>query len=171
MLIYILDDSLLDSNVLKDIIENGDIEKKFTINIENNPTIGKKFILNNYNNIDLLFLDIQMPKINGIDILRNMIENNISIPTIIYSDFINQYKSDINQFNILKSLKKENILSDNENNQKIIAEIFVQLNFYKSCMLLNKTLSDFIKKRKKYNGDLYNILNDLKKNIANGYKV
>lgn len=71
--ILIADDNLYYAKVLMNIINNS-INNVKVVNI---ATDGKETIeeLNNYNNIDVILLDLKMPVISGLDIMRKFDEN------------------------------------------------------------------------------------------------
>jgi two-component system LytT family response regulator len=54
------------------------------------------------NKVDLLFLDIQMPKMNGIDFLKN----NTSLPPVIFTTAFSEYAIEGYELNILDYLLK-----------------------------------------------------------------
>ena len=54
------------------------------------------------NKVDLLFLDIQMPKMNGIDFLKN----NVSLPPVIFTTAFSEYAIEGYELDILDYLLK-----------------------------------------------------------------
>lgn len=81
----IIDDELDSIETLKWKLENYCNEVSI-LNTFNDPTKGLEFLKNN--SIDLLFLDIQMPKLNGFDILQAFPAINFDVIfTTAYDDF------------------------------------------------------------------------------------
>jgi DNA-binding response OmpR family regulator len=80
--ILLLEDDKLFAESLIDFFESEDFEIDLAIN-------GEEFLEKNYNlNYDLYLLDINVPKINGIDVLKLIKDNNDTTPTI----FLTSYK-------------------------------------------------------------------------------
>ena len=81
--ILIVDDSALMRRVLSDII---DTDKRFVqADAANNGLEAYDLIVTNPSAYDLIILDINMPKMNGIQLMEKMEEKNIHIPTLIVS--------------------------------------------------------------------------------------
>jgi two-component system, sensor histidine kinase ChiS len=82
-----------------------------------NPKDGLDFIHHNYNNIDIIMLDIMMPEINGFEVLKEIKQNgNLAhLPVIlqsgVYNDdnLIDNVKQSIAGF-LMKPYTKENVL-------------------------------------------------------------
>src|SRR6185369_11049586 len=88
----IIDDEPIARKVLQEFIE--DIEFLELVGQAENPL--KAMSLLNTNDIDIIFLDINMPKINGIDFLRNSKTNAIVIMTTAYTDYaVDAYGLDV----------------------------------------------------------------------------
>ncbi len=81
--ILIIDDSALIRRVLSDII-NSD-ERLQTEDIAANGIEGLDLIVTNPTRYSAILLDINMPKMNGIEFLQKMNKHNIKIPTIVVS--------------------------------------------------------------------------------------
>ena len=81
--ILIVDDSALMRRVLSDIIDS---DKRFILSdAAGNGLEAYDLITTNPGKYDLLVLDINMPKMNGIQLLEKLNEKKIHIPTIMVS--------------------------------------------------------------------------------------
>ena len=81
--ILIVDDSALMRRVLSDIIES---DKRFVLtDSANNGLEAYDLIVTSPSKYDLIILDINMPKMNGIQLMEKMNEKNIHIPVLIVS--------------------------------------------------------------------------------------
>lgn len=81
--ILIIDDSALMRRVLSDIIESDDRFEVFGVAI--NGLDALSVMLRDADKIDAVFLDINMPRMNGIEFLRELKEHNIQTTIIIVS--------------------------------------------------------------------------------------
>ena len=81
--ILIIDDSALIRRVLSDII-NSD-ERLQAEDIATNGIEGLDLIVSNPTKYSAILLDINMPKMNGLEFLEKMNKHNIKIPTIVVS--------------------------------------------------------------------------------------
>jgi DNA-binding LytR/AlgR family response regulator len=94
----IIDDEPVARKVLQEFIE--DIDFLELVGEAENPL--KAMSLLNTNEIDIIFLDINMPKINGIDFLKSSTINSSIIMTTAYAD----YAVDAYGLNVLDYLVK-----------------------------------------------------------------
>ncbi len=81
--ILIIDDSALIRRVLSDII-NSDA-RLLAEDIATNGIEGLDLIVSNPSKYSAILLDINMPKMNGLELLEKMNKHNIKIPTIVVS--------------------------------------------------------------------------------------
>jgi len=79
----IIDDEPVARKVLREFID--DIDFLEVTGEAESPLKAISFL--NNNDVDILFLDINMPKINGIDFLKNSRTNAIVIMTTAYADY------------------------------------------------------------------------------------
>lgn len=79
----IIDDEPLAVELLQDFVKK--IDSLELINSFNNAIDAVSFI--NHNNVDLVFLDIQMPHFSGIDFLNTIEKKPLVIFTTAYSDY------------------------------------------------------------------------------------
>jgi len=79
----IIDDEPLAVELLQDFVQK--VESLELINSFNNAIDAVSFI--NQNNVDLVFLDIQMPHFSGIDFLNTIEKKPLVIFTTAYSDY------------------------------------------------------------------------------------
>ena len=88
----IIDDEPLAVNVIKNFIEEiNNISVKETFN---NAIDALAFLKNN--NVDLIFLDINMPLLNGLDFIKNLENKPIIIVTTAYDEYaIKTYELDV----------------------------------------------------------------------------
>lgn len=68
-------------------------------------TNGYELLSSNINNLDIVFLDIKMPEIDGITIGRKLKENNHNIIIFIITSF-NEYLDDAMRFHVFRYLSK-----------------------------------------------------------------
>ena len=80
--IMIIDDSALMRRVLSDIINQ--TEQYQVICTVNNGKAGLEAI-HKYPQVDLIFLDINMPVMGGVELLKKMKREKLEIPTIVFS--------------------------------------------------------------------------------------
>ena len=79
----IIDDEPLAVNVIKNFIEEiNNISVKETFN---NAIDALAFLKNN--NVDLIFLDINMPLLNGLDFIKNLENKPLIIVTTAYDEY------------------------------------------------------------------------------------
>ncbi|MSS62991.1 chemotaxis-specific protein-glutamate methyltransferase CheB [Velocimicrobium porci] len=81
--ILIIDDSALIRRVMSDIINSDG--KLQVAGIASNGIEGLDLIMTNPKDYDAILLDINMPKMGGLEFLEKMNKNNIKIPTIVVS--------------------------------------------------------------------------------------
>lgn len=81
--ILIIDDSALIRRVMSDIINSDG--KLQVAGIASNGIEGLDLIVANPKKIDAILLDINMPKMGGLEFLEKMNKSNIKIPTIVVS--------------------------------------------------------------------------------------
>jgi DNA-binding LytR/AlgR family response regulator len=88
----IIDDEPLAVNVIKNFIEEiNNISVKETFN---NAIDALAFLKNN--NVDLIFLDINMPLLNGLDFIKNLENKPLIIVTTAYDEYaIKTYELDV----------------------------------------------------------------------------
>ncbi|MFH6998493.1 LytR/AlgR family response regulator transcription factor [Flavobacterium sp. FlaQc-57] len=117
----IIDDEPLAINVIKNYLEP--IENYDVINTFTNPIEGLNFLKNN--NVDVLFLDINMPVLDGINFLKSLENPPLVIITSAYSEFaIETYELDVLDFlvkpvefpRLMKALNKAGKRLENKNN-------------------------------------------------------
>ena len=77
--ILVVDDERSIRNTLKDILEF----EKHQVTLAENGKQGLEAALNNV--FDLIFSDIKMPEMDGIELLENLIEKDIEVPIIMIS--------------------------------------------------------------------------------------
>ncbi len=82
--ILLLEDDELFSQTLVDFLE----ESNFSVDVASD---GEEALLKSYeNHYDIYLFDINVPKLNGIELLKTLRNNNVQIPTI----FLTSYKDD-----------------------------------------------------------------------------
>lgn len=88
----IIDDEPLAINVIKNYLEP--IENFEVINTFSNPIEGLNFLKNN--NVDVIFLDINMPVLDGINFIKSLENPPLLVITSAYSQFaIETYELDV----------------------------------------------------------------------------
>lgn len=88
----IIDDEPLAINVIKNYLEP--IENFEVINTFGNPIEGLNFLKNN--NVDVIFLDINMPVLDGINFIKSLENPPLLVITSAYSQFaIETYELDV----------------------------------------------------------------------------
>lgn len=112
--ILVLDDSALMRRVLSDIINK---TEEYHVAFEAaNGVEGLEIIEKNH--VDMIFLDMHMPKMNGVEFLRFLKENNIHIPVVIISGYSKRDTKDTIEALALGAIefvrKPENVLRDRE---------------------------------------------------------
>lgn len=78
--ILVLDDELEISKILEKFLRNNGFEV-----IATNEASKALEIVNSQQKLDLMILDIKMPKMNGIEFLQELDKNKIQIPAVILS--------------------------------------------------------------------------------------
>lgn len=140
--ILIIDDSALMRRVLSDIINK--TEQYQVSGMASNGEEGIELILQS-NNVYLIFLDINMPKLSGVDVLRYMKKEHIEIPVIVFSAIAERDNADtiealsLGAMDFLK--KPSNILVNMESfRRKVMQEL--------SCLDENQEESSVVVKEK-----------------------
>ncbi|WP_428228426.1 LytR/AlgR family response regulator transcription factor [Flavobacterium sp.] len=117
----IIDDEPLAINVIKNYLEP--IENFEVINTFSNPIEGLNFLKNN--TVDVIFLDINMPVLDGINFIKSLENPPILIITSAYSQFaIETYELDVLDYlvkpiefpRLMKTLNKISKRLENKNN-------------------------------------------------------
>ncbi|KQW99621.1 LytTR family DNA-binding domain-containing protein [Flavobacterium sp. Root420] len=117
----IIDDEPLAINVIKNYLEP--IENFEVINTFSNPIEGLNFLKNN--NVDVIFLDINMPVLDGINFIKSLENPPLLIITSAYSQFaIETYELDVLDYlvkpiefpRLMKALNKASKRLENKNN-------------------------------------------------------
>jgi len=157
----IIDDEPLAINVIKNYLEP--IENYDVINTFTNPIEGLNFLKNN--KVDVLFLDINMPVLDGINFLKSLENPPLVIITSAYSEFaIETYELDVLDFlvkpiefpRLMKALNKAGKRLENKNNplqENSIESPFIFLKIDKKRMkkiflneiLVIESLKDYLK--------------------------
>ena len=161
MKIYIIDDSMSDALLTRSVLEK--YNKNFEFIIENDPIVAKQLISTKNLDINLILLDLNMPKFDGIQMLEYMSEKNINIPVIVCSNFINQYENEINKSKVLQTMDKKEFPNCKTSD---MIDIFMKLNAVKSCMILSDKLKNLKYKNNK-RVEFYDKINSLKKELKN----
>ncbi|MFH7019274.1 LytR/AlgR family response regulator transcription factor [Flavobacterium sp. FlaQc-47] len=157
----IIDDEPLAINVIKNYLEP--IENFEVINTFSNPIEGLNFLKNN--KVDAVFLDINMPVLDGINFIKSLENPPILIITSAYSQFaIETYELDVLDYlvkpiefpRLMKTLNKISKRLENKNNipQENIPEspfIFVKIDkkrmkkiFFNEILVI-ESLKDYLK--------------------------
>lgn len=114
MKIAICDDSLTDAKLLRDICMQNSLLSESTIDIFTCSTDLLNKYKSNTANFDLLFLDVEMPGLNGIDLgkeIKVISKKNILVFTTNYPQFaIDAYDCEAFHY-ILKPCNKEKVFS------------------------------------------------------------
>ena len=117
----IIDDEPLEINVIKNYLEP--IENFQVINTFSNPIEGLNFLKSN--NVDVIFLDINMPVLDGINFIKSLENPPLLIITSAYSQFaIETYELDVLDYlvkpiefpRLMKALNKVSKRLENKNN-------------------------------------------------------
>ena len=157
----IIDDEPLAINVIKNYLEP--IENYDVINTFTNPIEGLNFLKNN--KVDVLFLDINMPVLDGINFLKSLENPPLVIITSAYSEFaIETYELDVLDFlvkpvefpRLMKALNKAGKRLENKNNplqESSVESPFIFLKIDKKRMkkiflneiLVIESLKDYLK--------------------------
>lgn len=158
----ILDDEPLAIDVIKKYIENSnDI---FLLDSFSSPIQALKFINENKKKIDLIFLDIQMPELDGIEFMELIPENSAVILTTAYSNYaIESYKFNVIDYllkpfsfsKFRKAIDKYHNISKNETHLDYIfinnSGSFLKIKFDDIILIKgNGDYIDFITEKKKY---------------------
>jgi len=157
----IIDDEPLAINVIKNYLEP--IENFEVINTFSNPIEGLNFLKNN--NVDVIFLDINMPVLDGINFIKSLDNPPLLIITSAYSQFaIETYELDVLDYlvkpiefpRLMKALNKASKRLENKNNipQETSPEspfIFVKIDkkrmkkiFFNEILVI-ESLKDYLK--------------------------
>ncbi len=120
--ILLIDDSALMRRVLSDIIN---ASKEYQVTYEAaNGFEGLNII--DQHDVDMIYLDMHMPKMNGVEFLRVLKENHVRIPVIIFSGYSKRDTKDTIDALALGALdfirKPENILRDRGDFENMILE-------------------------------------------------
>jgi len=157
----IIDDEPLAINVIKNYLEP--IENYDVINTFTNPIEGLNFLKNN--KVDVLFLDINMPVLDGINFLKSLENPPLVIITSAYSEFaIETYELDVLDFlvkpvefpRLMKALNKAGKRLEIKNNplqESSVESPFIFLKIDKKRMkkiflneiLVIESLKDYLK--------------------------
>ena len=106
MRICIIDDELLARKILEDYCAK--IDNLEIVLSTGNPLEFINFI--RVNSVDLIFLDIEMPELNGMEILRALVDPPKVILTTAYSEYaVESYNYDVADY-LLKPVKIERFL-------------------------------------------------------------
>ena len=90
--ILIIDDSALIRRVLSDIIKS---DKRFQVkDIARDGLEGFNLLLTNKGNYDAVILDINMPKMNGLELLAELVRVKNKIPVIVVSTLVKEGASE-----------------------------------------------------------------------------
>lgn len=117
----IIDDEPLAINVIKNYLEP--LENFEVINTFSNPIEGLNFVKNN--KVDVIFLDINMPVLDGINFIKSLEDPPLLIITSAYSQFaIETYELDVLDFlvkpiefpRLMKALNKISKRLENKSN-------------------------------------------------------
>jgi response regulator of citrate/malate metabolism len=80
MNILIVEDDPMVAHIHKHYIS--ELQGYSILGVFNNGLDALKYILKNYNEIDLIILDVYMPKMDGLELLKKIRENNINVSVI-----------------------------------------------------------------------------------------
>lgn len=123
--IIIIDDSALLRRVLSDIINQ--TEDYHVIAVAANGEDGMR-VIRNTAPVHLIFLDMNMPKMNGIDVLKQMKAEHITTPVVIFSAAMERESEDVIEALSLGALdflrKPENVLAKMDDFKAKIYRIF-----------------------------------------------
>lgn len=158
--ILIVDDNIDDIKRYCSILRSIDLAIQF--NSMNNSIDAIDYLRCNQNEIDLIILDLNMPNLDGIDFLNIMDSEEINVPVIICSQYIQKYSKEIDRFKVIKAYNK-NILSGNFSDN--IINIFLNLNNLKSCMIVDANINKLIKLENEKN-IVVDRLNEIKEKIS-----
>lgn len=123
--IVIIDDSALMRRIMSDIINK--TEHYQVVAAAANGEQGLQLI-HQLDNIYLIFLDMYMPKLGGVDVLKQMKDENITIPVVIFSTVVERSSADTIEALSLGAIdfikKPENILVNMEAFRKKVMHVF-----------------------------------------------
>jgi two-component system LytT family response regulator len=157
----IIDDEPLAINVIKNYLEP--IENFEVINTFSNPIEGLNFLKNN--NVDVIFLDINMPVLDGINFIKSLENPPLLIITSAYSQFaIETYELDVLDYlvkpiefpRLMKALNKASKRLESKNNNPLESSpespfIFVKIDkkrmkkiFFNEILVI-ESLKDYLK--------------------------
>ena len=109
----ICDDSIIDSNYVKELVINWSTKRKYQVNINVFPS-AETFLFHyeENKNYDVLLLDIEMGKMDGVTLARKIRSSNKSVQIIFitgYSDYIAEgYEVEALHY-LMKPLKEEKL--------------------------------------------------------------
>ena len=90
--ILIIDDSALIRRVLSDIINS---DKRFQVtDVARDGVEGLNLLLENKGGYDAVILDINMPNMNGLELMAEMANQRIKVPVIVVSTFVKEGAAD-----------------------------------------------------------------------------
>lgn len=95
---YVLDDEPLATDLMTDYI--GRLPDFELVGVSNSPSQGLQFL--QQSQVDVLFLDIQMPRLTGFDLLRPLAYR----PKVIFTTAYREYALESYQFDVLDFLVK-----------------------------------------------------------------
>ncbi len=123
--ILIIDDSALMRRIMSDIIDK--TEQYQVVAAASNGEQGLQLI-HQLESIHLIFLDMYMPKLNGVDVLKRMKEEHITIPVVVFSTVVERSSSDTIEALSLGAIdfikKPENILVNMESFRRKVMNVF-----------------------------------------------
>ncbi|MBE5943912.1 MAG: chemotaxis-specific protein-glutamate methyltransferase CheB [Lachnospiraceae bacterium] len=80
--VLVIDDSALMRRVLSDIIEN---TNEYKVAYTANDGIEALSVIEEYDDISVIFCDIVMPRMNGLELLKVLKYKNVDIPVVMFS--------------------------------------------------------------------------------------
>jgi two-component system chemotaxis response regulator CheB len=122
--IVVIDDSALTRRLMSDIINK--TEQYQMLSTASNGEEGLKLI-RQLENVHMIFLDMNMPKLGGLDVLKQMKREGITIPVVVFSAVVEHSSADtiealsLGAIDFLK--KPENILVNMESFRKKVLNI------------------------------------------------
>ncbi len=121
--VLLIDDSALMRRVISDIIDKTE-DYKVTFEVSNGLE-GLEVL--DCEDIDIVVLDMHMPKMNGIEFMRVLKENNINIPVILISGYAKRDTKDTIEALELGALeflrKPDNIVSDKDMFRQVLLRV------------------------------------------------
>lgn len=123
--IVIIDDSALMRRIMSDIINK--TEQYQVVATAANGEQGLQLI-RQLKNIHLIFLDMYMPRLGGVDVLKQMKDERITIPVVVFSTVVERSSSDTIEALSLGAIdfikKPENILVNMEAFRRKVMNVF-----------------------------------------------